>query len=312
MIKGIKIIIFFTVLLSHISNLNAEITNKIIISVGKKIITKFDISKEEKHLNFLSLGQFSKLDEKERIEIAKTNLIRDRIKENELNSYTKITISDDKLNYYIKQSMDSMGFVSKEQFIKKLSEYDLTYEDYISKLNLEIKWNELVSNLYIRLVSVDPKKIEKKIESMKQNNFIDEYLISEIFLTAESISLLKEKINIVNKSIAEIGFHNSAIKFSSSDTSNNYGKLGWLQENQLSNEILSSIKDLKNSKVTNPISINSGALILFIEDKRKTEIPINLKETFEKLVLIEKNRQIERFSLNHFNKIKNNTSINEF
>ena len=54
MIKGIKIIIFFTVLLSHISNLNAEITNKIIISVGKKIITKYDISKEEKHLNFLS------------------------------------------------------------------------------------------------------------------------------------------------------------------------------------------------------------------------------------------------------------------
>ena len=88
--------------------------------------------------------------------------------------------------------------------------------------------------------------------------------------------------------------------------------MGWLQENQLSNEILSSIKDLKNSKVTNPISINSGALILFIEDKRKTEIPINLKETFEKLVLIEKNRQIERYSLNHFNKIKNNTSINEF
>ena len=312
MIKGIKIIIFFTILISSINNLYGEISNKIVISVGKKIITKYDISKEEKHLNFLSLGQFSKLDEKERIEIAKTNLIRDRIKENELNSYTKITISDDKLNYYIKQSMDSMGFINKDQLLNKLSEYELTYEDYINKLNLEIKWNELVSNLYIRLVSVDPKKIEKKIESMKQNNFIEEYLISEIFLTAESINLLKEKINIVNKNISEIGFHDSAIKFSVSETSNNYGKLGWLQENQLSNEILSSIKNLNNSKVTNPININGGVLILFIEDKRKTEIPINLKETFEKLVLIEKNRQIERYSLNHFNKIKNNTSINEF
>ena len=312
MIKGIKIIIFFTILLSSINNLQGEITNKIIISVGKKIITKYDINKEEKHLNFLSLGQFSKLDEKERIEIAKTNLIRDRIKENELISYTQITISDDKLNYYVKQSMDSMGFLNKDQFIKKLSEYELTYEDYINKLNLEIKWNELVSKIYMRLVSVDPKKIEKKIESMKKNNFIEEYLISEIFLTAESINLLKEKINIVNNSISEIGFHESAIKYSSSDTSKNYGKLGWLQENELSNEILSSLKNAKNSKFTSPININGGALILFIEDKRKTEVPINLEETFEKLVLIEKNRQIERFSLNHFNKIKNNTSINEF
>ena len=306
-----KLIIFIILLISLTNNAYTDIENKIVTIVGKKIITQYDISKEEKHLNFISGDQFSQLAEKEKIEVAKKNLIRQRIKENELSNYTKIEISDKKLDFYVNKSIASMGFATKGDFKKNLLKYGLNYDEYLNKLNIEIMWNQLISNLYLRSITVDPKKIEKKIELLKKNNYVQEFLISEIFITADNVNLLKEKTTLIAKSISEIGFHNSAIKFSISETARNSGKLGWVPENQLSKDIQSAIKELKNNKVTNAININGGALILYIEDNRKTEISIDLKKTFNKLVIIEKNRQIERFSLNHYNKIKNNTLINE-
>ena len=204
-----------------------------------------------------------------------------------------------------------MGFTTKDDFKNNLLEFGLDYDEYLNKLNIEIMWNQLISNLYLRSITVDPKKIEKKIEILKKNNYVQEFLISEIFVTADSVNLLNEKSSLITKSISEIGFHNSAIKYSISETARNSGRLGWVPENQLSKEIRSSIKELKNNKVTNAINVNGGALILYIEDKRKTKISIDLKKTFDKLVLIEKNQQIARFSLSHYNKIKNNTLINE-
>jgi peptidyl-prolyl cis-trans isomerase SurA len=306
-----KLIIFIILLISLTNNAYTDITNKIITIIGKKIITQYDINKEEKHLNFVSQGQFDQLSEKEKNQVAKENLIRQRIKENEFSKYTKIEISDEKLNYYVNKSINSMGFTTKDDFKNNLLEFGLDYDEYLNKLNIEIMWNQLISNLYLRSITVDPKKIEKKIEILKKNNYVQEFLISEIFVTADSVNLLNEKSSLITKSISEIGFHNSAIKYSISETARNSGRLGWVPENQLSKEIRSSIKELKNNKVTNAINVNGGALILYIEDKRKTKISIDLKKTFDKLVLIEKNQQIARFSLSHYNKIKNNTLINE-
>jgi len=115
-----KLIIFIILLISLTNNAYTDIENKIVTIVGKKIITQYDISKEEKHLNFISGDQFSQLAEKEKIEIAKKNLIRQRIKENELSNYTKIEISDEKLDFYVNKSITSMGFATKGDFKKNL------------------------------------------------------------------------------------------------------------------------------------------------------------------------------------------------
>jgi len=115
-----KLIIFIILLISLTNSAYTDITNKIVTIIGKKIITQYDISKEEKHLNFISRGQFDQLTKEEKIKIAKKNLIRQKIKENEISNYTKIEISDEKLDFYINKSIDSMGFATKDDFKKSL------------------------------------------------------------------------------------------------------------------------------------------------------------------------------------------------
>ena len=64
-------------------------------------------------------------------------------------------------------------------------------------------------------------------------------------------------------------------------------------------------------KYTDPIQVNNAFLVLKINDVRKITKNINFDKEFEKLIIIEKNRQLNNFSIIHFNKIKKNINISE-
>ena len=59
----LNFILFFIIILS--ANSKAELTNKVIISVGNEIITNFDIKKEFTYLNIISMGQLKEVDNAE-------------------------------------------------------------------------------------------------------------------------------------------------------------------------------------------------------------------------------------------------------
>ena len=68
--------------------------------------------------------------------------------------------------------------------------------------------------------------------------------------------------------IKEKGFKNTAIKFSSSPTSKQEGKLGWINESEISETLLKSIRNLEIGKITKPISVPGGILILKVENRK--------------------------------------------
>ena len=53
---------------------------------------------------------------------------------------------------------------------------------------------------------------------------------------------IKNKYNQIIKSIQKTGFENTAVKYSISETSNMGGKLDWINENSLNEEIRSILK----------------------------------------------------------------------
>ena len=95
---------------------------------------------------------------------------------------------------------------------------------------------------FIQLMTNRSDKIDKKIRLILNENEEEEFLISEIFLIGKNKKELNDKIIKVQESILEIGFNNTAIKYSSSDTSKNGGELGWVGESQISKKILGQIK----------------------------------------------------------------------
>ena len=147
---------------------------------------------------------------------------------------------------------------------------------------------------------VDEKSIEKEVE-VKTNNQITE-------------AKKKDQITIddVIENIKEEGFENTAIKLSSSPTAKQGGNLGWVSESKFSKVLVKSIKETKIGSITEPIPISEGILILKVGNKRVEETNMDLDKEMKKLIEIEKNKQLNNFSTNYFNQVKNNIKIKHF
>ena len=306
-LKVFFFIIFFS--FNYIKNLNAEISNNIVVMVGDEMITSYDLEQEKLYLSLINQININSLNKKQLDDMAKDSLIREKVKLNIINLQKGLVIDDDFININIKQIYEKLGLNSFDELKYLINKNNLNYEEFVNKITIELKWNKIIYSLFSNKIQIDKDKIDKKIRLIINENKEEEFLISEIFLIAENKKELKDKIIKVQESILEIGFKNTAIKYSSSDTSKNGGELGWVGESQISEIILSHIKNTKSGNITKPIELSGGSLIIQVRNKRSTKKKINVKQKFDEIVKAEQNYQLNNFSIYYFQKIKNNIII---
>ena len=87
------------------------------------------------------------------------------------------------------------------------------------------------------------------------------------------------------------------------------GKIGWVDETNLSKVVIDEIKDKKKDEFSKPIQIGNNYLILMVNDIRNKKILIDKENELEKLIEYERNKQLNQFSKIYFNKAKINYSI---
>ena len=128
---------------------------------------------------------------------------------------------------------------------------------------------------------------------------------------AENKESLNNKYKQILKSIEKSGFQYSANIYSDSATSKKNGKIGWINESQLSELIVKKLKKINVGEITDLINVPGGSLILKIEDKKEIKKKFDLDRELKKIISFERNRQLNQFSTIYFSKIKNNVSIYE-
>ena len=69
---------------------------------------------------------------------------------------------------------------------------------------------------------------------------------------------LNDLIDEIKLSISEIGFNNTANIFSISESSKLGGKIGWVDENNLSNSIYEKLKVIKEGEITDTLKIGNN------------------------------------------------------
>ena len=202
--------------------------------------------------------------------------------------------------------------VDNEVDFKKILSQKKTYSlnEIKQKLKIEILWNQLIYSKYINQVKINKEVLLKKINSLSKNSR-KEYSLSEIVFEKKINDDLNSLINKINSSILEIGFNNTANIYSISETSKYGGKVGWVDENNLSSLIFQNLNKINVGEHTNVIKINNNFIILKIEEIRSKEININKDEELKKMISFETNNQLNQFSKIYFNKSKMNYVINE-
>lgn len=303
----IFIFIFFSLINFSLSKINFEIKMKI----NNEIITTFDIEQEMNYLLALN-PQLNRIEDRELEMLAKKSIIKEKIMENEILKYKKIEMKNFKFENYIGNLVKNSNFSNQEDFINYLMNFNISLDDLKKKIYIENEWKSLIYAKYIDSIKIDKVKLNKKIDNISKDKSLLEYNLSEIVFKKENNTPLTELIDQIIKSIENVGFENTANLYSISDSSKVGGKIGWIQKNNLSEEINNNLVNLNKNLYSKPIQIGNNYLILKINDMRNTTIEIDKKKELEKMIMIETTKQLDKFSNIFFNKIKLNTKISEF
>lgn len=303
----IFIFIFFSLINFSLSKINFEIKMKI----NNEIITTFDIEQEMNYLLALN-PQLNRIEDRELEMLAKKSIIKEKIMENEILKYKKIEMKNFKFENYIGNLVKNSNFSNQEDFINYLMNFNISLDDLKKKIYIENEWKSLIYAKYIDSIKIDKVKLNKKIDNISKDKSLLEYNLSEIVFKKENNTPLTELIDQIIKSIENVGFENTANLYSISDSSKVGGKIGWIQKNNLSEEINNNLVNLNKNLYSKPIQIGNNYLILKINDMRNITIEIDKKKELEKMIMIETTKQLDKFSNIFFNKIKLNTKISEF
>ena len=286
----------------------AENKIEIELQIENEILTNIDFLNEKNYLIALN-NNLRNIPKNQLNKLSRDSLIREKIKKIELLKFYDLTKSNDYANKMLEDFYKRLNFNNEKDFNLYLMKFNLNLSIIKEKLNIETLWNELIYKRFNSQINVDEEKLKKKLSLQK--NLLTEYKLSEILFELNSNETLKSKHNLILENIKKSGFKNSANIFSVSSSSKFGGDLGWISETQLNEILYKEIKSININDITKPIQTTNGYLILKLNNKRETEVKIDFKKSLKKMIIEERNRQLNQFSLIYYNKIKQSIFISE-
>ena len=298
---------FFQLFISHHSFSKIEIK----VLVNDEIITNIDINKEKEYLKILN-PNLAQLDEDRIKELSKISLINELVKKKEISKIVDLNSNKNSFSdEYFENLYLRLDYKTEDEFLSQLrlkNSYNIN--EIKKKISIELYWNELIYNRFNNLVKIDKNELINKVENTI-NKEQKEYNLSEIVFIKKKELSIEDQITQIKLSINDIGFKNTANIYSISQSSKFGGDLGWVDENSLSKKIFENLFSLKEGDLSEVIDIGNNYLLLKVNKIRVKKIKINKDQELEKLIQIETNKQLNKFSRIFFDKSKINYSINE-
>ena len=216
------------------------------------------------------------------------------------------------INDIIENLSQKLNLKNVSEFKDYLIMYEISLEEVKKKMKIELLWNQLIAKKFTNQLNIDENEIRKKIKNEAINyKDVVEYNLSEIVFLANNQQELISKTKEIYLSIENIGFNNTANKFSISETSKFGGKIGKVKENQLSKIIKNELNQISVGSFTSPINLNNGFIIIKINNKETITEEFDEEKIVNEMINLEKKKQFENFSQIYFNKVKLNSQIDE-
>ena len=286
-----------------------SLENRILFKVDDEIITTIDIYDEIKFLKTFN-PSIDNLNETELFEISKNSIMKQKIKKLEIMKFVEeLKINEKFLLTFIKDEYSKVGINSLDNFKSYLKDNNLDFKVVEEKFTIEIIWRDLIYQKFKKKVIIDREKIRNEILQNPKKEDQRELLLSEIIFNVKNKVDYKDKYEKILLDIQKVGFNQTALIHSNSDSATNGGLIGWIKENNLNQNIQTILKLLKVGQISKPIRTSAGFMILKIEDEKKYELNFNLADKIEEVIRFKTDDQLKQFSSMYFNKIKKDLTI---
>ena len=302
----LKLFFFFIFFFLINSNTFSNIKDNIVAKIGNEIITNYDIINEINSILALSNKPAKTADFKELQNIAFNSLRKSLIKKVEVKKYKITNYNKQDLNNYILGLEQNLGLqdINLEDHFNK---YGANYDIFIDNVITNFKWNTLIYSLYKKELNVDVELIKAELNrQIIQNKEMTEFNLSEIVVNNWDENNLK----IIQESIKNKGFEETAILYSNSVSSSKGGKIGWVLSRSISDAYLNEIMKLSEKQISKPIKINNNIVIIKLNDKRTlNQNNLNLVEIEKKIINKKKEEKLSIFSDSHYLNLEKKTYI---
>ena len=290
------------------TNAHTATRNKIIANIQSQVITSYELKNKILTILSMSKEEINQKNINATKNLAMQTLIVYKIRKEEV---TKFKIEPDKkvIDDYLANVSKSINNSQnlKNYFIKNNIDYDL----YLDEIKTQFAWQKLILNIYGNRIKIDEKELEYELnEIMQKQSSLTEFNLAEIEILIEDKVNYQNKIDEVVEQINSIGFENTAIKYSSSPTSLDGGKIGWINQNSLSIKFLNMVSKMASGQISKPFMQGNTMTIIKLLETRKINVDnVDIKKTRQNIILNKKNEMLNLYSNNHLSKIRNNAFI---
>lgn len=309
-----KLVTYFFLITVSFNVIGAEV--KIRYKINNDVITSYDIKNESNYLKTLNKN-LKNLTNEEIMDTAAQSLIREKIKKEEIDRVFEINyekaIKSDNISDIIKGLYSNLNFETEKDFFDYLIRNNVSVDNLKKKFVIEQMWNQLIVNKYNDLIKIDKDEINKKVDKIiNENKEIIAFNLSEIVFLEKNIKENENKYLEIKKSIKKIGFDETAILYSISESAKLGGKIGWINENQISKKIFSEINKIDIGEYSEIINTAGGNIILKLNDKKKEKIEINKDEEIKKFIRFKKNKLFTEYSIIFYKELENKSYVEKF
>ncbi|MGD9816099.1 MAG: peptidylprolyl isomerase [Hyphomonadaceae bacterium] len=141
-----------------------------------------------------------------------------------------------------------------------------------SQIEADIAWQRLISGMYGQRVRISEVEIRETQQRIAANATRPQYLISEIFLPAESEAEFNEMqqgaMRLLEQMQRGAPFPLVARQFSQSPSAAAGGDIGWIASTELQPELQPVAERLQQGQVSLPVRTSTGVYIIAMRDRR--------------------------------------------
>jgi peptidyl-prolyl cis-trans isomerase SurA len=163
--------------------------------------------------------------------------------------------------------------VTTEQFVQQLAQSGVGIGTLRHQLRADIVWQRLMGGLYGTRVRVSELEIRETQARIAADATQPRFLISEIFLPAESEQEFTDMSNggmrLLEQMQRGVPFPSIARQFSAAPSAAAGGDTGWMASTELQPELLAVVTRLQPGQVSTPIRTPTGVYIIALRERQE-------------------------------------------
>jgi len=182
-----------------------------------------------------------------------------------------ITISDQEVTDAIKE-IAQRNNMSLEQFENLLQSNNILPTAMQEQVKAELAWRNVVKVRLVPNIVIADEEIDEVVTRIEAGRGGSQINLSEIYLEVDNVQAEDEVRRAALDLIEELrnggDFEALASQFSQSATAAKGGNVGWIEEEQLPEELLPTVREMKPGEVRGPVRGLTGFYILNLRNRK--------------------------------------------